>query len=203
MFWKNLNHKDVRVYQNRHILSFKFLKLNLSTKGSTVFIKIVDCFSKRVDPFIKKGWPFRQKGLTFSSKKVDPSVKKGWPFRQKGLAFLSTKRICLFWHTPILDYINDSNLFLPQANRYFHNKTFRIWRSSNTNYTCILCVLYRCITKNLIKESSHTCRKIRHTKNYYNLMIVHLSNMPFWERFDFFLDFDSWSIHHQGYHIPK
>jgi len=45
----------MRVYQNRHILSFKFLKLNLSTKVSTVFIKIVDCFSKMVDPFIKKG----------------------------------------------------------------------------------------------------------------------------------------------------
>ena len=47
--------KNMRVYQNRHILSFKFLKLNLSTKGSTVFIKIVDCFSKRVDLFVKKG----------------------------------------------------------------------------------------------------------------------------------------------------
>ena len=49
------SHKNMRVYQNRHILSFKFLKLNLSTKGSTVFIKIVDCFSKKVDLFVKKG----------------------------------------------------------------------------------------------------------------------------------------------------
>ena len=96
--------KNMRVYQNRHILSFKFLKLNLSTKGSTVFIKIVDCFSKR----------------------VDPSVKKGWPFRQKGLTFLSTKRICLFWHTPILDYINDSNLFLiklAHETHFLHKQT--------------------------------------------------------------------------------
>ena len=76
MFWKNLNHKDVRVYQNRYILSFKFLKLNLSTKRSTVFIKIVDYFSKRVDPSVKKGWPFRQKRLTFSSKRVDLLVNK-------------------------------------------------------------------------------------------------------------------------------
>ena len=44
----------MRVYQNRHILSFKFLKLNLSTRGSTVFIKIVDCFSKRVDLLVNK-----------------------------------------------------------------------------------------------------------------------------------------------------
>ena len=96
--------KNMRVYQNRHILSFKFLKLNLSTKVSTVFIKIVDCFSKMVDPFIKKGWPFRQKGLTF----------------------LSTKRICLFWHTPILDYINDSNLFLiklAHETHFLHKQT--------------------------------------------------------------------------------
>ena len=64
------SHKNMRVYQNRHILSFKFLKLNLSTKRSTVFIKIVDYFSKRVDPSVKKR-------LTFSSKKVDLFVKKG------------------------------------------------------------------------------------------------------------------------------
>ena len=140
--------KNMRVYQNRHILSFKFLKLNLSTKGSTVFIKIVDCFSKKVDPSVKKGWPFHQKGLTFSSKRVDLSVKKGWPFRQKeltfpskrvdlsvkkswpfrqkGLTFLSTKRICLFWHTPILDYINDSNLFLiklAHETHFLHKQT--------------------------------------------------------------------------------
>ena len=86
--------KNMRVYQNRHILSFKFLKLNLSTKRSTVFIKIVDYFSKRVDPSVKKGWPFRQKGLTFPLKKVDLFVKKDWPFRQKGLTFPS-KRVNL------------------------------------------------------------------------------------------------------------
>ena len=44
----------MRVYQNRHILSFKFLKLNLSTKRSTVFIKIVDYFSKRVNLLVNK-----------------------------------------------------------------------------------------------------------------------------------------------------
>ena len=118
--------KNMRVYQNRHILSFKFLKLNLSTKGSTVFIKIVDCFSKRVDSSVKKGWPFHQKGLTLPSKKVDLFVKKGWPFRQKGLTFSSTKRIYLFWHTPILDYINDSNLFLiklAHETHFLHKQT--------------------------------------------------------------------------------
>ena len=126
MFWKNLNHKDVRVYQNRHILSFKFLKLNLSTKGSTVFIKIVNSFYQNSRLFFKKGWPFHQKRLTLPSKKVDLLVKKGWPFRQKGLAFLSTKKICLFLHTPILDYINESNLFLiklAHETHFLHKQT--------------------------------------------------------------------------------
>ena len=124
----------MRVYQNRHILSFKFLKLNLSTKGSTVFIKIVDCFSKRVDLFVKKSWPFRQKRLTLPSKKVDLFVKKGWPFRQKGLTFPS-KRVNLLvnkedmsilTHAHTWLYINDSNLFLIELaheTHFLHKQT--------------------------------------------------------------------------------
>ena len=105
----------MRVYQNRHILSFKFLKLNLSTKGSTVFIKIVDCFSKRVDPSVKRGWPFRQKRLTFSSKRVNLFVKKGWPFRQKGLTFPS-KRVNLLVNKEDMSILTHARSLLSVCN---------------------------------------------------------------------------------------
>ena len=42
-----LLNKRKRVCPNRHILSFYCLKLTLSVKGTTVFIKTVDCFFRK------------------------------------------------------------------------------------------------------------------------------------------------------------
>jgi len=63
------NKNKKRVWQDRHILSFYFLKLILFTKR-------VKTFHQNSRLFFKKGRPFSQKGLTFSSKRVDIFAKK-------------------------------------------------------------------------------------------------------------------------------
>ena len=67
----------------RTLPSFYFLKLTLSEKRATVFIKTVDYFKKTVDYF---------------SKRVDCFDKKGQVFQQKGDVSILTHPL----HNPLL-----------------------------------------------------------------------------------------------------
>ena len=58
---------------NRHILSFYFLKLTLSVKGTTVFIKTVDYFLKTVDCFFAQSTVLSERVNCFD-KKEDVSI---------------------------------------------------------------------------------------------------------------------------------
>lgn len=65
----------------------------------------------------------------------------------------------------ILNIIDNSNVselvsvwntLSPQTNRSLHDESLNISRVSNTNFTCILCLIYWCITKKIVEESTHT-----------------------------------------------
>mgnify|MGYP000917787955 CR=1 FL=1 len=58
---------------NRHILSFYCLKLTLSVKGTTVFIKTVDYFLKTVDCFFAQSTVLSERANCFD-KKEDVSI---------------------------------------------------------------------------------------------------------------------------------
>ena len=135
--------------QQRYILSFVFASnLSLYRLYITMYLTLSTIRAKR--PHHSCGASTRcVRSLNTSTKNPHKKISV-IPFRIPQI-------LNIIDNSNVSELVSIWNTLSPQTNRSPHDKTFRISRVGNTNFTCILCLIYRCITKKIIEESTHTC----------------------------------------------